>query len=202
LALAGEQGQWDVAWHNGKRTGGAVMSEGSVARVYASALFGAAQEAGAIDQVRSEIAQFAQALQESPQLIGSLLDPQVPGKVKQRVIEDLLEGGHLLSTNVARLMLAKGRIGAFPEMQVEFERMAAEAERLIDVEVVSAVALTPKDEQEVVTKVETATGRTVRLSKRIDEGIIGGLVLRVGDVVMDASLLARVEQLRVQMQRA
>jgi len=178
------------------------MSEGSVARVYASALFEAAQEGGVVERVREEIALFAAALKDSPQLMSVMLDPQVQSAAKQRVIEGLLEGCHRLTANVARLMLAKGRIGAFPEMQVEYERMAAEAERLIDVEVVSAVALSPTDEQVVVTKVETATGRTVRLSKRIDESIIGGLVLRVGDVVMDASLRARVEQLRAQMQRA
>ena len=69
-------------------------------------------------------------------------------------------------------------------------------------EVISAVELEPQDERDVVARVEKATGRTVRLTKRTDDSIIGGIVLRVGDVVMDASVRARVEQLREQMQRA
>ena len=174
----------------------------AVARVYAAALFEAADEAGEVERVRAETAEFAAALQRSPQLLGALLDPQVGGAVKDGVLTSVLTDSSKLTAGVVRLMLHKGRIAAFVDMQTEYERLAAEAGGIIDVEVTSAVELEPQDEHDVVARVEKATGRTVRLSKRTDDGIIGGIVLRVGDVVMDASVRARVEQLREQMQRA
>jgi ATP synthase F1 delta subunit len=174
----------------------------AVARVYAAALFEAADQAGEVERVRAETAEFAAALKESPQLLGALLDPQVGATVKEGVLTGVLTDSSKLTANVVRLMLHKGRLVAFFDMQTEYERLAAEAGHIIDVEVTSAVELEPQDERDVVTKVEKATGRTVRLTKRIDDSIIGGIVLRVGDVVMDASVRARVEQLREQMQRA
>lgn len=174
----------------------------AVARVYAAALFEAADQAGEVERVRTETAEFAAALKESPQLLGVLLDPQVGEDAKDGVLAEVFEGSSKLSVNVVRLMLHKGRVVSFADMQTEYERLAAEAGRIIDVEVTSAVELQPQDERDVVAKVEKATGRTVRLTKRIDDSIIGGIVLRVGDVVMDASVRARVEQLREQMQRA
>jgi ATP synthase F1 delta subunit len=174
----------------------------AVARVYAAALFEAADQAGEVERVRAETAEFAAALKESPQMLGALLDPQVGAVVKDGILTSVLVDSSKLTANVVRLMLHKGRIGAFADTQTEFERLAAEAGGIIDVEVISAVELEPQDERDVVARVEKATGRTVRLTKRTDDSIIGGIVLRVGDVVMDASVRARVEQLREQMQRA
>jgi F-type H+-transporting ATPase subunit delta len=173
-----------------------------VARVYARALFEAAQDAGRVPQVQKDLAQFDAALTSSSALRGALLDPQVERAAKERVLADLTAGTDQLAANALRLMLHKGRIALVPAVHTDYQRLAAEAARQVDVEVTSAVELSQRAERELVKRVEHATSRRVRLTKKVDEDVIGGLVLRVGDVVLDASLRARVEQLRAHIRHA
>ncbi len=177
------------------------MSEASVARVYATALFAAATEAGQAEVVREQLGEFAEALTSTPALLEALEDPKVQGVRKQRIVADLTRGGNVLVRNAVRVMLDKGRIVLAPEVSRQYERLAAQAARLIDVEVTSALPLDAETEKKLVKRFETATGRQVRLARRVDAEIIGGLVVRVGDVVLDASLRARVDQLRERIQR-
>jgi F-type H+-transporting ATPase subunit delta len=177
------------------------VSETSVARVYATALFQAAGEAGQTEAVRSDLGDFAAAMTESKALAGALDDPQVQGKEKLRVVQKLTGDGNMLVRNTLRLMLDKGRIALVPEVSRQYDTLAAEAARLIDVEVTSAVPLDEQTEESIVKRIESATGRTVRLSKNVEPEVIGGLVVRVGDVVLDASLRARVDQLRERIRR-
>lgn len=177
------------------------MSDDAVARVYAEALFAAAQEAGSLPRVRREIGEFAAALETSVALRTALFDPQIGARAKERVLLGLAGDADPLVLNTLRLALDKDRLAALPAIGAAFERLAAEADRTIDVEVVSAVPLDETIEARIVRQVEEATGLKARLSKRVDEAVIGGLVLRVGDVVLDASLKTRVQQLRAQMQR-
>jgi F-type H+-transporting ATPase subunit delta len=178
------------------------MPDDRVARVYAAALFAAAQDAGRTPQVHADLGQFDAALAASSALRGAMLDPQVERAGKQRVLADLTAGADQLVVNALRLMLQRGRIALVTGVYAEYERLAAEAAREVDVEVTSAVELNEPAERELVERVERATGRRVRLAKKVDENVIGGLVLRVGDVVLDASLRARVEQLRAHIQHA
>ena len=175
------------------------MSEGRVARVYAEALFAAAEDAGRVQQVQAELGAFDDALRSSPQLRGAMLNPQVDRASKARVLDGLTAGGDQLVANALRLMLHKGRIALTAEVRREFERLVAEAARVVDVEVTSAVPLGDEAERELLERERQASGRQVRLATRIDPEVLGGLVLRIGDVVLDASLRSRVAQLREQM---
>jgi F-type H+-transporting ATPase subunit delta len=170
-----------------------------VARVYAEALFAAAAEADRVAAVQADLGAFDDALQASPQLRAALIDPRIDRAGKARVLAGLTAGGDQLVVNALRLMLEKGRIALTAEVRREFERLAADAARVIDAEVVSAVPLGERAERELVQRVRQATGRQVRLVKRVDPAVLGGLVMRIGDVVLDASLRARVAQLREQM---
>jgi F-type H+-transporting ATPase subunit delta len=178
------------------------MNTEGVGRVYARALFEAAGEAETVDRVREQLSAFVAALDASPPLRAALQDPQIDIPAKSRVLAGVTGGGSPLLQNALRLMLERGRLNAIQEVNEEYERLAAELERRVEVEVTSAVPLQPDVEQTIVSRVQAATGRTVRLSKRVDPGVIGGLVIQVGDVVLDASLRARAAQLRTQMQRA
>jgi F-type H+-transporting ATPase subunit delta len=175
------------------------VSESRVARVYAEALFAAADDAGRVERVQADLGAFDDALRGSPQLRGAMLNPQIDRASKARVLDGLTAGGDQLVVNALRLMLQKGRIALTADMRREFERLAAEAARVVDVEVTSAVPLGDEAEHELLARVRQATGRRVRLVKSIDADVLGGLVLRIGDVVLDASLRARVAQLREQL---
>jgi F-type H+-transporting ATPase subunit delta len=179
------------------------MSEDRAAVVYAKALFAAAEDAGAVEEVREQLAGFAKAFAESPQLRAALLDPQIARADKEAALRAVTDGGQPLLVNALRLLLVKGRMALLSGMAADFERLAEQATDVVEVQVTSAVPLAADVEEHLAERVQAATGRSVRLVKRVDAAIVGGLTLRIGeDMVVDASVRARIEQLRNRLSRA
>ena len=172
------------------------MSEEQVARVYAGALLEAARSAGSVERVGEGLEAFAHALDSSPPLRAVIFDPQIDVPSKQRVVGALTEGADPLVTNTLRLLLDKGRQTAISEVSREFAALAAEEAKVVAVEITSAIELTPEVEKAIARRVEEATGKRPQLEKRVDPAIIGGLLLRVGDVIIDGSVRSRLQQLR------
>ncbi len=172
------------------------MSEGQVARVYARALFDAAKDAGRVEPVRRELGDFVAALAASAPLRHVFADPQVGDEAKRRVLAELTHDADPLLAGALQLLLKKGRFAVVGEIRDEFEALAAAAAEVVKVEVTSAVELAPEHEERLAAKVAAATGRRVELSKHVDAGVLGGLVVRVGDVIVDGSLRSRIAQLR------
>ncbi len=172
------------------------MSGGKAARVYARALLAAAVEARALDEVRRELGDFVAALAASASLRDVLADPQVDTEAKRRALAELTRGAHPLVANTLQLLLQKGRFGILPDLHEEIEALAAAEAEVVKVEVTSAVELDQQAEERLAGRVAAATGRRVEMTKRVDAGILGGLVVRVGDVIVDGSLRSRLRQLR------
>ena len=172
------------------------MSEGQVARVYARALFDAARDAGRIEAVGRELGEFVAALEASVQLRHVLADPRVGEKAKLRVLVELTRGAEPLVANALLLLHEKGRLAVLTALRDEFEALAAAEVEVVKVEVTSATELDDDAEERLAAKVAAATGRRVELTKRVDAGVLGGLVVRVGDVIVDGSLRSRIAQLR------
>ena len=172
------------------------MSDGKAARVYARALLAAAAEAGVVDDVRRELGDFVAALAASASLRDVLADPQVDTGAKRRVLVELTRGAQPLVANTLQLLLQKGRLGIVADVSEELEALAAAEAEVVKVEVTSAIELGAEAEERLAARVAAATGRRVELSTRVDAGILGGLVVRVGDVIVDGSLRSRLRQLR------
>jgi F-type H+-transporting ATPase subunit delta len=172
------------------------LSEEQVARVYARALCDAAHDAGAVDPVRRELGDFVAALAASASLRDVLADPQIDTAAKQRVLAELTREGQPLVANVLQLLLQRGRFPIVEALSADFNALATAEADLITVEVTSAVELTPEAHDKIAARVREVTGRRVELARRVDPDIIGGLVLRVGDVIVDGSIQARIRQLR------
>lgn len=172
------------------------MSEEQVARVYAQALFDAAAEAGAVEPVRRDLGGFVTALAGSASLRDVLADPQVDTGAKTRVLAEITRGGQPLVANVLQLVLARGRWAALPELLQAYDALAIVEEGIVEVEVVSAAELSPETEKKIAARIQEATGRRVEMARRVDPSILGGLVLRIGDVIVDGSVKARIRQLR------
>ena len=172
------------------------MSEEQVARVYAQALFDAASQAKVVEPVRRELGDFVAALAASAPLRKVLADPQVETSAKTRVLAEVTRGGQPLLTNTLQLMLERGRFAAVPELRTAYDALAIVEEGVVEVEVVSAAELPPETEKKIAARVQEATGRRVELARRVDPSILGGLVLRIGDVIVDGSVQARIRQLR------
>lgn len=172
------------------------MSEGNAAGVYARALLEAARDAGAVGVVRADLFDFARALGESQALRSVLGNPQIETAAKHRVVVSLTEGCHPLVRNVLQVLLERGRFAIVGGMRDEFESLVSAEDEVARVGVTSAVELTEATRNKIAARVEAVTGRRVALETTIDPAIVGGLVLRVGDRIVDGSVRSRIRQLR------
>jgi F-type H+-transporting ATPase subunit delta len=165
-------------------------------RVYAEALLEAADENGRLDRVREDFDDFAAAVTESDELRRFLRNPQVEAATKRAALEDLLGGADELFLNFLRLLLDKGRIGELGEVHAEWTRLLARRERVLELELTTAVELSDEEAERVVEQIEQASGRRVVAERHVDPDLIGGLVVQAGSLRLDASVRGRLEQLR------
>lgn len=165
-------------------------------RVYAEALLAAAKEADALGSVRKDLGEFVAAVEESEQLRNFLRNPQVAPGVKRRALESLLEGGDERFLNFARLLAEKNRIGEVADVLREFERLIAAEERVLELELTTAVELSDEEAQKIVGEIEKSAGRKVEATRLVDPSLIGGLVVQAGSLRLDASVRGRLNQLR------
>jgi F-type H+-transporting ATPase subunit delta len=165
-------------------------------RVYAEALLEAAGEEGRLTEVREELAGFVAAVEESEELRDFLRNPQVEARMKRDALRAALADADELVRNFLLLVAEKGRIAEIDEIQDEFERLIAREARLLELELTTAVELSDEEAARVVGQIEDASGRRVEATRRVDPGIIGGIVVQAGSQRLDASVRGRLEQLR------
>ena len=165
-------------------------------RVYAEALYEAARDKDRLDQVRQEFEDFAAAVEESADLRRFLRNPQVELRTKRSALEDLLEGADELFVNFARLLVEKHRIAEIEQVYEEWTRLLARQERVLELELQTAVELSDEEAAKVVSEIEEASGRKVVATRTVDPGLIGGLVVQAGSIRLDASVRGRLQQLR------
>jgi F-type H+-transporting ATPase subunit delta len=167
-----------------------------VDRVYARALFEAAQEKGRLEPVREGLEQVVAAAAEVPELRELLRNPQLDPRARAAALEEVLAGGDQLLRNFLLVLVDKGRIGELEVIAEEFERLVAEQEGVLSAELTTAVELSDDDERRLLQQIETASGRKVEATRHVDPGLIGGIVLQVGSHRLDASVRGRLDRLR------
>jgi F-type H+-transporting ATPase subunit delta len=165
-------------------------------RVYAEALLEAANENNRRDRVREDFDEFAAAVQDSDELRGFLANPQIEQATKRAALEDLLAGSDELFLNFVRLLNEKNRIGELDLVYDEWGRLLAREERLLELELTTAVELSEEEAERVVKEIEEASGRRVVATRSVDPTLIGGVVVQAGSLRLDASVRGRLEQLR------
>jgi F-type H+-transporting ATPase subunit delta len=171
-------------------------------RMYARALFQAAQEAGRLDQVASELAALATAIAETRELQTLLRSPQVDPPEKAAVLGEISAGADELVGNFVRLVAEKGRAGELPEMSAELDALVAAAQNRLTVELTTALELSDEEARSIVETIEKASGRTVEATRSVDPGLVGGIVVRVGSFRADGSVRGRLERLRYELTTA
>ena len=165
-------------------------------RVYAEALLEAARDQGRVEEVRRELAEFVEAVRSSPELRSLLRNPQIEPHVKSDALGAALAEADPLVRNVLQLLAEKGRIGEVEEIQAELERLIARAERVLELELTTAVELSDDEAAKVVGQIEQAAGRKVEATRTVDPELIGGIVIQAGSQRLDASVRGRLDQLR------
>jgi F-type H+-transporting ATPase subunit delta len=146
--------------------------------------------------VHEALADFAAAIERTPELRSVLRNPQLEPSAKAGILSDLAGADEELFTNFLRLVAEKGRAGELLEIAAEFERLMAREERRLTVELTTARELNDDEAQAIVAQIEGAAGRKVEATRAVDPEIIGGIVLQAGSYRVDASVRGRLERLR------
>jgi F-type H+-transporting ATPase subunit delta len=165
-------------------------------RMYARALFRAAQEQGRLAPVREDLGDFVEAVREVPELRSLLVNPELDSRLKADALRELLGGADELVRNFLLLLAEKGRVAQLEEIALEFERLVAADEGRLEVELTTAVELSDEDADRLVGQIEQASGRTVVATRKVDPALIGGLILQAGSRRVDASVRGRLDRLR------
>jgi F-type H+-transporting ATPase subunit delta len=173
-----------------------------IARVYAEALFGAARDNDKLDAIHEQLDEFADAVAENRDLQVFLFSPYFSSAEKRDGIARAIAGAEPELTNFLELLVEKHRMPVIFRMRRRFDEMWAEENRQLDVTLTSAVELDPEVVERVGAEIERQTDRKVQLRSQVDGDLLGGLVLQVGNMVLDASIRNRLERLRKEVAQA
>ena len=167
-----------------------------IATVYGRSLFEVAREAGTLDDVRGQIGQFADALSDDRDLQVFFFSPYFSTDEKKDGLSRAISDADPAVSNFLELLVEKHRMPAIFRIRRELDRLWERENRLLPVTITSAVPLDDATVEGITSAIGEQTGRTVELTRRVDPDVLGGIVLRVGNSILDASIRNRLDQLR------
>lgn len=164
---------------------------------YAAAILEFARAEGELERVGDELFRIARSFESSNDLREALTDPRLPIERKQAIVTDLV-GDRVsnLTINMVSFVVASGRAKELPAIADRLAERAAAARDKVIAEVRTATELDTKTEARLAKALGQATGRDVEIKTVVDPSIVGGIIARVGDVVIDGSVTHRMEELR------
>jgi F-type H+-transporting ATPase subunit delta len=167
-----------------------------LAQVYARSLFQVALEQGKLDLLREQLAQFADALDRTRELAVFFFSPYFSSNEKQQSLGTLLDGADEILVNFLSLLIENHRMPVIFRIRQEYERLWDEENKTLPVDITSAIALDEATTESLGRTIGERAGRTVTLAAHVDPDILGGIIVRVGNSILDASIRNRLEQLR------
>jgi F-type H+-transporting ATPase subunit delta len=167
-----------------------------LAQVYGRSLFQVAQEQGKLDELREQLGQFADALAQNRDLELFFFSPYFSTSEKQASLKGLLEGADERLLSFLDLLIENHRMPVIFRIRREYERLWEQDKQLLPVVLTSAVELDEQTVADLSAQIGERTGRTVELTTDVQPEILGGIVVRVGNSILDASIRNRLEQLR------
>jgi ATP synthase F1 delta subunit len=173
-----------------------------IASVYARSLFEVAKEQDKLDKVRDELGEFADALNGTRELQVFFFSPYFSTAEKQDGLDKAISGADEIIVNFLKLLIENHRMPVIFRVRREVDRLWLQENRLLPVTVTSAVELDQSTVKQIGDRIAEQTGRKVDLAATVEPDILGGLVVRVGNSILDASIRNRLEQLRKQVARA
>ena len=173
-----------------------------IAQVYARALFEVASEHDLLDVIREQLSQFVDALNENHNLRIFFFSPYFSTEEKKAALHRVVQGADQIFLSFLETLVERHRMPVLFRIRARYEQLWDEANRVLPVSVTSAVPLDESVINEIVERIGEQTGETVQLQTATDPEILGGIVVRVGNEILDASIRSRLEQLRKQLARA
>jgi ATP synthase F1 delta subunit len=173
-----------------------------IAAVYARSLFEVAQEQNKLDPIRDQLGEFADALDDTRELQVFFFSPYFSTAEKVDGLDRTVSDADPALVNFLKLLIENHRMPVIFRVRREFDQLWQEENKLLPVQVTSAVELDQATVAQIGDRITEQTGRRVDLSAAVDPEVLGGLVVRVGNSILDASVRNRLEQLRKQVARA
>ncbi len=173
-----------------------------IAEVYARSLFEVARDQDKLDPVREQLGQVADALNDNRQLAIFFFSPYFSGEEKKKGLHGLLSDADPIIMNFLEALIERHRMPVIFRIRSRYEEMWDTVNRLLPVEVTSAVPLDEQTIKSIGQRIGEQTGNEIELSTVVDPDVLGGIVLRVGNFILDASIKNSLEQLRKQVARA
>lgn len=173
------------------------MSEIRVATRYAKALIDLAIERNELERVKQDIELFLAATKASSELVAVLKNPIVPIDKKSKILKGIFgEQVNKSTQSFFEIVVNKARAEVLHGTAVEFINQYNEKKNILKAKVVSAIALNDASRAEVISIVESATGKKVILEEKVDSNLIGGFVLTVGDKQFDTTIAKSLQKLK------
>ncbi len=167
---------------------------------YSRAMFLLAQEEGKLVEYGQELQSLAEGLESAPELKAFLESPMIPRQAKQEAAEKIFAGElSPMVMNFLRLLLDKQRVSIFGEIVRQYENFANEAQGILVADVTTARDLSDSLGERLMAKLGEVTGKKIKLRKHLDEKLLGGAVVRMGDRLLDGSLRSRMKALEAQL---
>jgi len=169
-----------------------------IAEVYARSLFEVAQEHDRLDQVREQLGQFAGALHDNRELAVFFFSPYFSSEEKKQGLHRMVEGADEVFMNFLEALVERHRMPAIFRIRTRYEEMWDQIKKLLPVEVTSAVRLDESIVSSIGQRIGEQTGNEIELTTVVDPDVLGGIVIRVGNFILDASIRNSLNQLRKQ----
>ncbi|MGD8412623.1 MAG: F0F1 ATP synthase subunit delta [Candidatus Latescibacterota bacterium] len=168
-----------------------------VAKRYAVALFNAAVKQDIAEQVNEDLTTFVELLRTNRNLVGFLKSPEVLTESKKKLVVDVFgDRSAGLFVQFILLLIDKKRLKHILEIADAFSQLYEQMQGIVEAKVITAIPLDADLEQRTVERLEEETNKTIRISKTVDPDIIGGMIIIVGDNILDGSIRHKLEQMR------
>jgi F-type H+-transporting ATPase subunit delta len=167
-----------------------------IAQVYARALFEVATEQDSLDEIHDELNAFADAMDQNRQLATFFFSPYFSVQEKKDGLDRAVQDADPAFANFLQALIERHRMPVIFRIRTEFETLWDDARKLLPVRITSAVTLDAATVKSLGDRIGQQTGRHTEISTDVDPDILGGVILRVGNVILDASIKNRLEQLR------
>ena len=174
------------------------MLKGAVAKRYAQALFDVGAEKGLLDQFQQDLSDVTQILAH-PDVARALENPKIPFSAKRELVRRFLGECNPYVMNFVDLLISKSRTPVIKEIRESYQELYNAEKGIAVAEVTTAVPLADEEKDRLIQKLSQITGRKVILEPRVNEAILGGLVVRIGDRVIDGSTITKLKALRAEL---
>ncbi|MBI2843020.1 MAG: ATP synthase F1 subunit delta [Armatimonadetes bacterium] len=173
------------------------MIDRSIVRRYATALFNAAQAADVVDLVESDLGLIAYTLETVSRLQEAMVSPLIPAKTKREIVTSIFHGKiHEITLFYLYLLIDKDREEVIRQTEEEYIQLANGARGIVVADVTAAVEMTDDEVLRLKARLSEYTGKRVEIKLQVNPSIIGGIIVRIGDTVMDGSVTGHLRRMR------